>query len=55
MSKKENDSKNATADDLFGKMVGEYLKALPPISKLQARNEIQIPHSNNAGFLVHQW
>ena len=30
-----------TAEELFGKMVGEDLKALPPIVKLQARNEIQ--------------
>ena len=29
------------SDDLFKKMVGEDLNALPPISKLQARNEIQ--------------
>lgn len=30
-----------TTDELFGKMIGEDLKALPPISKLQARNDIQ--------------
>ena len=39
-NKEKNESKNTTADDLFGKMVGEYLKALPPIFKLQARSEI---------------
>ena len=39
-NKEKNESKNTTADDLFGKMVGEDLKALPPISKSQARNEI---------------
>ena len=39
---KENiESKNTTADDLFGKMVAKDLKSLPPISELQARNEIQ--------------
>ena len=32
-NKEKNKSKNTTADDLFGKMVGEDLKALPPISK----------------------
>ena len=40
-NKEKNQNKNANADDLFGKMVGEDLKALPSISKLQARNEIQ--------------
>ena len=40
-NKEKNESKNTTADDLFGKMVGEDLKAIPPISKLQTRNEIQ--------------
>ena len=40
-NKEKNDSKSTTADDLFGKMVGEDLMALPPISKLQVRNEIQ--------------
>ena len=40
-NKEKNDSKSTTADDLFGKMVGEDLMALPPICKLQARNEIQ--------------
>ena len=40
-NKKKIESKNATADDLLGKMVGEDLKVLPPISKLQARNGIQ--------------
>ena len=39
--KKKIESKNATADDILGKMVGEDLKVLPPISKLQARNGIQ--------------
>ena len=38
-NKEKNESKNTTADDLFGKMVGESLQELPPISKLQARNE----------------
>ena len=40
-NKEKNDSKNITADDLFGEMVGDDLKALPPIFKLQAKNEIQ--------------
>ena len=40
-NKEKNQNKNANADDLFGKMVGEDLKALPPISKVLARNEIQ--------------
>ena len=40
-NKEKNDSINATVDDLFGKIVDEDLKALPRISKLQARNEIQ--------------
>ena len=40
-NKEKNESKNLTADDLFGKMVAEDSKALSPISKLQARNEIQ--------------
>ena len=40
-NKEKIESKNATADNLLGKMVGEVLKALPPISKLQARNGIQ--------------
>ena len=40
-NKNKNQSKNKTADDLFGKMVGKDLKALPPISKLQAGNVIQ--------------
>ena len=39
-TKENNESKDTTADDLLGKMVGEDLKALPPIYKLQARNEI---------------
>ena len=40
-NKEKGESKNLTTDELFGKMIGEDLKALPPISKLQARNEIQ--------------
>ena len=40
-NKEKNESKNTTPDDLFGKMFGEGLKALSPISKLQDRNEIQ--------------
>ena len=40
-NKEKSESKNTTADDLIGKMVGENLKAFPPISKLQGRNEIQ--------------
>ena len=40
-NKEKNKSKNTTIDDLFGKMIGEDLKVLPPISKLQARNKIQ--------------
>jgi len=40
--KGKSDSNSQTcADDLFGKMVGEDIKTLPPIFKLQARNEIQ--------------
>ena len=40
-NKEKGESKNLTTDELFGKMIGEDLKALPPMSKLQARNEIQ--------------
>ena len=40
-NKEKGESKNLTTNELFGKMIGEDLKALPPISKLQARNEIQ--------------
>ena len=40
-NKEKNKSKNTAADDLLGKMVGEDLKALPPISNLQARNEFR--------------
>ena len=38
---KRKENRIESAEDLFGRMVGEDLKALPPISKLQARNEIQ--------------
>ena len=55
-NKEKIEHKNTTADDLFGKMVGDDFKALPSISKLQARNEIEnvfrIPHDSNAGFLT---
>ena len=40
-NREKSESKNTTADDIFGKRVGEYLKVLPTIFKLQARNEIQ--------------
>ena len=40
-NKEKNESRNTAADDLFGKMVGEDLKALSPISKFQVKNEIQ--------------
>ena len=40
-NKETNESKNTISDDLFGKMVAEDLKVIPPLSKLQARNEIQ--------------
>ena len=40
-NKEKNESKNTTADDLFGKIFGEDLRALLPISKLQAKDEIQ--------------
>ena len=40
-NKESIEGKNTTADDLFGKMVAKDLKLLPPISELQARNEIQ--------------
>ena len=40
-NKEKSESKNTTADDLFGKMVGENLKGFSPILKLQGRNEIQ--------------
>ena len=40
-NKDKNKSKNTTADNPFEEMVGEDLKVYPPISKLQARNEIQ--------------
>ena len=40
-NKEKNESKNTTADDLFGKIFGEDLRALPSISKLQAKDEIQ--------------
>ena len=40
-NKEKGESKHLTTDELFGKIIGEDLKALPPISKLQARNEIQ--------------
>ena len=34
-NKEKGESKNLTTDELFGKMIGEDLKALPSISKLQ--------------------
>ena len=40
-NKEKNENKNTTADDLFGKIFGEDLRALPSISKLQANDEIQ--------------
>ena len=40
-NKEKGESKHLTTDELFGKIIGEDLKALPPISKLQARNDIQ--------------
>ena len=40
-NKEKGESKNLTSDELLGKMIRDDLKALPPISKLQARNEIQ--------------
>ena len=40
-NKENSESKTTTADDLFRKMFGEDLKGLPPVSKLQAKNEIQ--------------
>ena len=40
-SKENKESKIQSTEELFGKMVVEDLKALLPISKLQARNEIQ--------------
>ena len=40
-NKEKGESKNLTTDELFGKMIGEDLKALPPTPKPQARSEIQ--------------
>ena len=41
-NKEKNYSKNKTADDLVGKIVGEALKALPPVCKTMLKNGLYL-------------